>query len=119
MKTHTITREVGIDREVSAAGFDYYAFIELEVEFDSEAEPREITLNQCEVSHLDGENLPWSGDKGRLEEVIIEDKPELSKVLNDLLWQEVRDYASDNASEIARDVEEDYEEGMSLWNSDD
>lgn len=119
MKIHTITREVGIDTEVSVDGQDYYALIEADVEYDSEAEPQDVAIMKCEVSRLDGELLPWKGDKKRLEQFTINGLPELSDTLNDLLWQEVRDYAENNAAEIARDVEDDYEEGASFWNSDE
>jgi hypothetical protein len=119
MKTHTCSYEIGIDREIEVEGKVYYCAIDFEVGFDEDADAIESTLeiSQAIVCLGEGENMAVidhtkCGDKVRVP------NPVLEREIDQMIWDEINQYGSDNASDIAREVSTDYDEMKSLWNSD-
>lgn len=114
--THTCGYKVGIDREIAIHDDTYYCDIELHVEYDSEAEPSGVEVVKCNIEGPEeGQVITWTIEGRRLEKITIHRDPELTKVLDEILWEEIYSFASDNYSDIARDIDEDYEAAYAEW----
>lgn len=114
--THTCGYKVGIDREITVHDDTFYCDIDLHVEFDSEAEPSSVEVEKCKVEGPnEGQVQAWTTEGRRIEKIIIHGYPEATKLLDEILWEEIYSFASDNYSDIARDVDEDYEMAHAEW----
>ena len=116
MKNHTCKYEVGIDREIEVQGKIYYVAIEAYVDFDGEADPVEnsLEIEYALVSLNEGENLAVIDNTKQGDKVRVPD-PVAEKAIDEALWQAISEYGSDNCSDIARDVDEDYEASYAEW----
>lgn len=94
----------------------YYCAIDLHAEFDYEAEPSSVEVKECKIEGPnEGQIQAWTTEGRRLEKIIVHGDPELTKILDEILWEEIYSFASDNYSDIARDVDEDYEASYAEW----
>jgi hypothetical protein len=117
--SHTLTYEVGYDNEIAVGDRVFYAKINLDVDFDDDADAQRVEVTECEIMPLDEDRvLPWTTEGKRLEKIIIEGDPELTEVVDKTLWEAISRYAEDNYGDIHREVDTDYEEQMSCWNAE-
>jgi hypothetical protein len=117
--THTCGYKVGIDEEVKVGNDIYYCTINLDVDFDSEAEASSVEVVDCKIEGPnDGQMQSWTTEGRRIEKVIVHGEPDLTEAIDKAIWKEIQLFAEDNYSDIARDVDEDYEASYAEWHKE-
>jgi hypothetical protein len=115
MNNHTCSYEVGFDNEISAGGKTFYCTIDLKVEFDADADVQGVEVTRCEIEPEEGINLPWTTEGRRIEKIIVEGHPALTKAIDEALDKEIQTFAENNSHSIGLDVAEDYESARAEW----
>jgi|LakMenE18May11ns_1017448.scaffolds.fasta_scaffold9941217_6 hypothetical protein len=113
--THTCGYKVGFDREIQVSGESFYVNLDASVEFDNEAEAKNVEITECTIENDKGETLSWDLEGRQLERVVVKNYPDLTSAIDNTLWAEIETYASDNYSDIAKDIDEDYEMARAEW----
>jgi hypothetical protein len=113
--THTCGYEIGIDREIQVSGECFYVKADVSVEFDHEAEAKNVEVIDCVIEKGEGETLSWTIEGRQIERIVVKNYPDLTSAIHNALWAEIQSYASDNYSDISRDVDEDYEASYAEW----
>jgi hypothetical protein len=117
--THTCGYEVGIDEEILVGEDLYYATIDLGVDFNSEGEAIQVEVAKCKIEGpLEGQVQAWTTEGRQLERVIVHGEPALTEAIDNALWRAIDQYSEDNAYDICREVETDYDERLACWGSD-
>lgn len=115
---NTLTYPVSVDTEMESAGISYYVYIEMDVDFDINAEAKEIQIIECQIGVLDGMDIPFRIEGRQIDKVIIDGNPDLTSAIDNAIWHEIQVYAESHAGDIQRDIETDAYERQSMWNDE-
>ena len=102
----TMSYSISIEKEIPIGDKVFYAFVSADVWFRDmeDPEPYRLEITDASVAPLDGENMPLEYEGRMLEKVIVTGHPELTEAIDQALWDEVNEFASDNFADLVRDM---------------